>query len=276
MQTSRRMRVGCEFGFLATTPTHAVIQVEPSRTDQAVILQERWTLRPDARRKGYRDLYGNLCQRVELPSGIFTLRYEALVEVPDQLDPVEASAVEVPPGALPDEVLVYTLPSRFCLSDELGDEAWRLFGALAPGWNRVQAICDFVHDGITFRYGASSPRTTAVDVYRDRVGVCRDFTQLAITFCRALNIPARYAFGYMPDLPEDESPNDFCAWMEVWLGGRWYTFDPRNNARRTGRVLVGRGRDALDCAMLTSYGNAALDTMLVWVEDEADVLRELG
>lgn len=274
VETSRHLQIGCEFGFLATAPTHSVIQVEPLRTDQVVILEERWTLSPHARRKGYRDLYGNLCQRIELPSGNFRLRYEALVEVPDQPDVVEGSAVEAPPSALPDEVLVYTLPSRFCLSDELGDEAWRLFGALPPGWDRVQAICDFVHNEVTYRGGASSARTTAVDVYRDRVGVCRDYSQLAITFCRALNIPARYAFGYMPDLPEDESPNDFCAWMEVWLGGQWYAFDPRNNARRTGRVLVGRGRDALDCAMLTSFGNAALETMLVWADDVTDIVSD--
>lgn len=261
-----RVRVGCEFGFTSEVSTHCVIQVEPSRTDSAAILQEQWTFTPDIRRRGYRDVYGNLCQRLQLPAGEFSLRYDALVEVPAGLDDVAISAAEIAPGALPDDVLVYTLPSRYCLSDELGNEAWRLFGAVAPGWGRVQAICDYVHNNIAFRYGASSPRTTAVDVYANKEGVCRDFTQLAITFCRALNIPARYAFGYMPDLPEDESPADFCAWMEVWLGDRWYTFDPRNNHRRAGRVLVGRGRDALDCAMLTSYGNAILNTMIVWTD----------
>lgn len=263
------VRVGCEFGFVSEAPTHSVLQVEPSRTESAVILREQWSFKPEVTRRGYRDLYGNLCQRIEVPAGAFSLRYDALVEVPPGVDDADETAAESPPGALPDDVLVYTLPSRYCLSDELADDAWRLFGSVAPGWGRVQKICDHVHDTITFQYGASSPLTTAVDVYANCVGVCRDFAQLAITFCRALNIPARYAFGYMPDIdvPPDGSPMDFCAWMEVWLGGRWYTFDPRNNQRRVGRVLVGRGRDALDCAMLTSYGNAALQTMVVWADE---------
>ncbi len=224
---------------------------------------------PDARRRGYRDLYGNLCQRVDLPAGPFSLAYDAIVEVPPGHDDEDFSAAEAAPSSLPDDVLVYTLPSRYCLSDELGNEAWRLFGGLAPGWGRVQAICDFVHHNITFTAGASSPLTSAVDVYRTRTGVCRDFAQLAITFCRALNIPARYAFGYMPeiDIEPDGTPMDFAAWMEVWLGGRWYTFDPRNNVPRPGRILVGRGRDALDCAMLTSYGDAAMRTFLVWADE---------
>jgi transglutaminase-like putative cysteine protease len=199
-----------------------------------------------------------------------TLRYDALVSVGAEIDETDESAAECLPGYLPDEALVYTLPSRYCLSDELADEAWRLFGGMQPGWSRVQGICDYVHNTIRYEAGATSPRTTAVDVYQTSVGVCRDFTQLAITFCRALNIPARYAFGYLPDIgvPPDGSPMDFCAWMEVWLGDRWYTFDPRNNQRRIGRVLVGRGRDALDCAMLTSYGNASLQTILVWADEE--------
>ena len=267
MFNSIRVRVGCEFGFNAQAPTHSVIQVEPSRTDRGSILQEQWTFTPEAQRRGYRDQHGNLCQRIDIPAGAFSLRYDATVEVPGGVDDADHSAAEMLPRELPDEVLIYTLPSRYCLSDELANEAWRLFGAITPGWGRVQTICDHVHNNITFQQGASSPLTTAVDVHATSVGVCRDFAQLAITFCRALNIPARYAFGYMPDLPSDDSPNDFCAWMEVWLGGRWYTFDPRNNHPRVGRVLIGRGRDALDCAMLTSYGDAALQTMEVWADE---------
>jgi len=248
-----------------------VFQVEPRRAERAVLLQEKWTTDADLQRRSYRDGYGNLCERMDLPAGPSTIRYEALVEVPPGLDDADESAPEEPPSALPDDVLIYTLPSRYCLSDELGDEAWRLFGSTAPGWGRVQAICDHIHGNIAFQYGASSPLTTAVDIYKAGRGVCRDFAQLAVTFCRALNIPARYVFGYLPDIAivPDGSPMDFCAWMEVWLGGRWYTFDPRNNQRRVGRVLIGRGRDALDCAMLTSYGNAALQLMTVWAE-EAD------
>jgi transglutaminase-like putative cysteine protease len=261
-----RVRVGCEFVLESSATAHAIFQIEPSRTDRAAILQEAWTFAPEIGRRGYRDLYGNLCQRVDLPVGDFLLRYDALVQVPGGFDDIDESAAEGSTTSLPDDVLVFTLPSRYCLSDELGDEAWQLFGGIAPGWGRVQAICDFVHDNIAFQHGASSPLTTAVDIFRNGKGVCRDFAQLAITFCRALNIPARYTFGYMPDIPPDGSIMDFCAWMEVWLGGRWYTFDPRNNRPRMARVVVGRGRDALDCAMLTSYGNPQLRTMTVWAD----------
>ncbi len=248
------------------------MQIEPCRTDLFVVASESWTFdHPQVRRRGYRDTYGNLCQRINVPPGASSLTYSALVDAPSVEDEQDPSAPEVPPPSLPDETLVYTLPSRYCLSDELGDEAWRLFGSVAPGWNRVQAIVDHVHKSLTWRAGASSPRTTAVDAYRDGLGVCRDFAHLAISFCRALNIPARYAFGYLPDIgvPPDGEAMDFAAWMEVWLGDRWYTFDPRNNCARQGRVLIGRGRDALDCAVLTSYGNAQLETMLVWADQTA-------
>jgi transglutaminase-like putative cysteine protease len=272
MRDMIRVKVGCEFSFAAAAPTATVIQVEPNRTDRATIVKEAWTLNPDVPRRGYRDMYGNLCQRVQLPEGPSSIGYDAVVDVPRTVDDADESASESAPWALPDEALVYTLPSRYCLSDELADEAQRLFGDVAPGWGRVPRICDYVHDTVTFRYGSSSSLTTALDVYENSVGVCRDFAHLAITFCRSLNIPARYAFGYLPDIdvPVDESPMDFCAWMEVWIGGRWYTFDPRNNQRRVGRVLIGRGRDALDCAMLTSYGDANLMTMLVWADQLKD------
>jgi transglutaminase-like putative cysteine protease len=146
--------------------------------------------------------------------------------------------------------------------------AWELFGHTDLGWRRVQAICDWVHENITFQYGASNPLTTAVDVFKSRKGVCRDFAHLAVTFCRAMNIPARYVFGYLPDLyvPLPPEPMDFAAWMEVWLGDRWWTFDPRNNTRRVGRVLIGRGRDALDVAMLTTFGPAEFRSMTVWAD----------
>lgn len=263
---SLRIAVGCQFGFSSEVATHAIVQVEPCRTESFVVARESWNFdTPQARRRGYRDIYGNLCQRIEIPAGRSSLAYEAVVDASSTLDIVDWSAQEVPPTSLPDETLVYTLPSRYCLSDELGDDAWRLFGSLPHGWQRVQAIMDHVHGALTWRAGASSPRTTAVDAYRSGVGVCRDFAHVAISFCRALNIPARYAFGYLPDIgvPPDGAAMDFAAWTEVWLGGQWHTFDPRNNVSRAGRVLIGRGRDALDCAMLTTYGNATLETFLV-------------
>jgi transglutaminase-like putative cysteine protease len=152
----------------------------------------------------------------------------------------------------------------------LGDEAWARFGAMPPGYRRVQAICDYVHSYLTFSYGSSDARSTAVDVNASGFGVCRDFTHLAISFCRALNIPARYVFGYLPDMdsPRDQAPMDFAAWMQVWLGDRWWTFDPRNNKRRKGRIVIGRGRDASDVAMVTTFGAPVLESMSVHAAEE--------
>ena len=191
--------------------------------------------------------------------------YDAMAVVPDEVDPYAPDAPQMPVEALPDDALLYTLPSRYCLSDVLSDRAWELFGNTEPGWARVQAICDFVHGHVNFGYGSSTPDTTAVDVYENAAGVCRDFAHLAVAFCRAMNVPARYAFGYLPDIdvPPPYAPMDFCAWFEAYLGGSWWTFDPRNNERRRGRVLIGRGRDALDVAMVTTYGAATLHEMVV-------------
>jgi transglutaminase-like putative cysteine protease len=216
----------------------------------------------------YADIYGNPVTRILAPHGALTLRYDAVCLAPDEADPDGSGIGQASAEAIPGELLHYTLPSRYCLSDELMSTAWELFGSTEPGWARVQAICDWVHDHIRFQYGTSNPLTTAVDVFRSREGVCRDFAHLAVTFCRAMNIPARYVFGYLPDIyvPVPPEPMDFAAWMEVWLGDRWWTFDPRNNARRVGRVLIGRGRDALDVAMLTTFGPAEFKSMTVWAD----------
>jgi Transglutaminase-like superfamily len=215
------------------------------------------------RLRSYADLYGSPCTRAVLAVGWSTFRYEADVEISDATEDADESAREVAPEELPDDALIYTLPSRYCLPDVLGNEAWTLFGSHPRGYQRVQAICDHVHAHLTFRYGSSTAWSTAADVNSTRLGVCRDFTQLAIWFCRALNIPARYVFGYLPDMdvPIDPAPMDFAARTEVWLGDRWWTFDPRNNARRKGRVWVGQGRDASDVAMATTFGGPRLDSM---------------
>ncbi|HZR41313.1 MAG TPA: transglutaminase family protein [Ktedonobacteraceae bacterium] len=263
------IRVGCEFRYEATWPTPTVMQVQPRRDGDFQLLHEQWQTSPELSMHEYYDIYGNLCQRFILPAGENVLRYNAVAEVVDTYDEVASSAQQVPVEDLPDDVLLYTLPSRFCLSDVLSDTAWQLFGETEPGWARVQAICDWVHNNIRFQYGTSNALTTAVDAYEQRVGVCRDFTHLAVTFCRALNIPTRYVFGYLPDIgvPPPDTPMDFCAWMEVYLSGRWWTFDPRNNTPRIGRVLIGRGRDALDVAMVTTYGGPRLQQMNVWAEE---------
>jgi transglutaminase-like putative cysteine protease len=251
------LTVGCSFGLQTPQPVSAVLQVAPSEGDSDV-RAERWDTFADHHR--YVDLFGNRCERVTIPAGTSRIAYEADVVVSSSGDRLATDAAETPIAALPDEQLVYVMPSRFCLPDELGHEAWQRFGDLAPGWHRVQAIVDFVHDHLEWVAGASNPWTTAVDAYRAGQGVCRDFAHLAITFCRALNIPARYVFGYIPeiDVPLPADPMDFAAWFEVYLDGEWHTFDARNNRRRVGRVVVGRGRDAVDVALLTSFGPVTL------------------
>ncbi|MFN8200385.1 MAG: transglutaminase family protein [Nakamurella multipartita] len=263
---TRRLSIGCDFRYSAAVPTPAVVQVTPLGGEGVSIEVEQWYLEPaQDRTHEYRDLYGNRCQRMVLPAGSSRIGYQALVTVPDATEDADPSAPEWAPQALPDDVLVYLMPSRYCLPDMLGQEAWSRFSLIPPGYGRVQAICNHVNNHLQFAYGSSSPTSTAVDVNTSGFGVCRDFTHLAITFCRALNIPARYVFGYLPDLdvPVDPAPMDFAAWMEVWLGDRWWTFDPRNNRRRKGRVLIGRGRDASDVAMITSFGGPTLESMSV-------------
>jgi transglutaminase-like putative cysteine protease len=273
-----QVRVGCLLNYRSSWPTPAVLQVQPRHEDMTRVLEATWQIEPDLARHDFRDLYGNACTRLSLPRGDARIRYEAQLEIDDAPDPVVPGARQAPVEALPDETLHFTLPSRYCLSDELADAAWDLFGGVDPGWARVQAICDWVHAHIRFAYGSSTPRTTALDVFKQGVGVCRDFAHLAITFCRALNIPARYTFGYLPDIgvPPPDAPMDFCAWMEVFLDDRWYTFDPRNNRPRIGRIVIGRGRDALDVAMVTSYGAAMLREMVVWADEVETPVQEVA
>jgi len=269
---TRRVRVGCEFVHVAMVDTPAVFQVEPLDAAPVSVTRREWSTEPESRVRRYTDLYGNPCSRVMLPAGRSTLRFAASVLVPDATEDADGHAPELPPERLPDEVLLYTLPSRYCLPDVLGDEAWSRFGATPAGYARVQAICDHVNEHLTFQYGASGPLTTAADVNASGFGVCRDFTHLAISFCRALNIPARYVFGYLPeiDVPPNPEPMDFAAWMEVWLGDRWWTFDPRNNCQRKGRILIGSGRDASDVAMVTTFGAPLLESMTVHAQEELE------
>ena len=266
---TRQVRIGCTFTYVADVTTPVVFHVQP-RSDPAITLAgERHTSEPKMPLGDYADLYGNPCTRAILPPGRSQFSYGAVATVPDTTEDADPDAPELPPEALPDDTLIYALPSRFCLPDLLGDQAWSEFGGLAPGYRRVQAICDYVNGHLTFAYGSTTALSTAADVFESGRGVCRDFTHLAISFCRALNIPARYVFGYLPDMdvPPDPAPMDFAAWMEVWLGDRWWTFDPRNNRRRKGRILIGRGRDASDVAMATTFGGPLLEEMVVVAEE---------
>ena len=264
-----QVRVGCRLGYEVSSPTPALLQIQPREEAATHVLKSAWQASPTVRLSAFTDLYGNSCTRLIIPPGVTQLEYGAVIEIDGLPDVTVPSAAQLPVESLLGDTLHFTLPSRYCLSDELADDAWRLFGSTQPGWTRVQAICDWVHEHIRFAYGSSTPRTTAVDIYKQGVGVCRDFAHLAITFCRALNIPARYVFGYLPDIgvPAPDSPMDFCAWMEVYLADRWYTFDPRNNTRRIGHIVIGRGRDAVDVAMVTTYGTALLQNMVVWADE---------
>ncbi len=221
---------------------------------------------PGAHRRSCRgprtsDAYGNVCDRLTLPPGRTVLRYDAHVDVSGPLRRGRPqSARQVPVELLPDETMVFLLPSRFCLSDVLRDQAWELFGATEPGWARVVAVCDWAHDNVQFQLGSSNPLTSALDVWQSRHRRLPRLRSPGLTLCRSLNIPARYVFGYLPDVgvPPPDEPMDFCAWFEAYLEDRWWTFDPRNNVPRAGRVVIGRGRDALDVAMVTTYGAPVL------------------
>jgi transglutaminase-like putative cysteine protease len=184
-------------------------------------------------------------------------------------DPVLPWLDQEPVESLPEEVLLFLLGSRYCETDLLSETAWQLFDAVPSGWKRVQAICDFVHDHISFNYGQTSPTKTAHQVFQDQEGVCRDFAHLAITLCRCMNIPARYCMGYISDIgePKPYSEMDFAAWFEAYLGGEWHTFDPRNNKPRIGRILIARGRDAADVALTTSFGRSTLESFKVWTDE---------
>ena len=267
--TALALAVGCEFEFESTQAVAAVMQVAPSPQPGVRMRRETWDT--DCDHHGYVDLYGNRCERFRIPAGHARIAYEAELALSSPADMIDPGAAEVPVQSLPDEVMAFVMPSRFCLPDELGHEAWQRFGHLAPGWSRVQAIVDFVHGHLTWVAGASNPWTTAADAYRAGQGVCRDYAHLAITFCRALNIPARYVFGYIPDIeaPPPTEPMDFAAWFEAYLDGRWHTFDARNNTPRVGRVVVGRGRDAVDVALITSFGPLTLRGFRVHADELA-------
>jgi transglutaminase-like putative cysteine protease len=266
------LHVGCRLASTVTAVTHAVVLVDPHSSVQHAIVEERWKSGlPSAR---FTDLYGNVCRRVDLTAENGTFEYDATIRISPDPEPMPGpDDVQHRIEQLSPELLHWLLPSRLCESDRFIDQAWELFGASPRGAGRVQAVCDWIHEHIRYEVGASTAVTTAYDVWESRTGVCRDFTHLGITLCRALNVPARYVAGYLPDIgviPPD-LPMDFCSWFEAWLDGRWWIFDPRNNEPRIGRVVIARGRDALDAAMVTTWGAARLQTMTVWADEAGDV-----
>lgn len=272
MGKTMRLRSGCEFAYEATGSVPAILMVTPRPGAGHTVVQERWESTPPVVGQDYLDLYGNRSRRLVLGDGATTLRYDATIAISDEPDALAPGARQLLIEELPHDVIFYTLASRYCLSDALSAVAWKLFGHTAPGWARVQAVCDWINANIT--YGLhSTPLTTSADIYVAGGGMCRDFAHLAITFCRALSIPARYVFGYMPDtsFTPPYPAMDFHAWFEVYLAdgdeGRWWTFDARFNRPLIGRVPIGIGRDAVDVPMVTTYGPAIFKRMTVWCDE---------
>jgi transglutaminase-like putative cysteine protease len=218
---------------------------------------------------GYRDGFGNWCNRIVAPAGRFRIKSSAIIRATAEPDVVATFAQQHLIQDLPEEALVFLLGSRYCETDRLSETAWQLFGRTFPGWTRVEAICDYVHNHITFGYENARSTKTAWETFNDGKGVCRDFAHLAITFCRCLNIPARYCTGYLGDTgtAPPYGVMDFAAWFKAYIGGAWYTFDARNNVPRIGRVLIARGRDAADVAIATTFGPNTLESFQVWTDE---------
>jgi transglutaminase-like putative cysteine protease len=252
------IKVDCEIGLTFPNPAAVVWMLNLHPSVQPMIrVPERLEVDPPVPVSQYTDVYGNRCGRAFAPAGPFVIRTAAVVENNGLPDPQVWNAHQHGVQELPDEAMLFLLASRYCEVDsELKEFAWKMFGHLPAGWSLVLAVCGFVHRHVRFDYLLARANRTALEVYRERVGVCRDFTHLAVTLCRCLNIPARYCTGYLGDIgvPADDNPMDFSAWFEAYLGGRWYAFDPRHNTPRIGRILVARGRDAADVALTTSFG----------------------
>jgi transglutaminase-like putative cysteine protease len=235
----------------------------------AIVIPDLVSTQPRCSLSGYPDSFGNWCTRIVAPAGVIHISADALVNDTGLPDTVAPAARVTPVEALPEETLPFLLGSRYCETDLLSPIAWQLFGNTFPGWARVQAICDFVHNHIQFGYGFARPTKTALEAFQERAGVCRDFAHLAIAFCRSMNIPARYCTGYLGDIgvAASDAPMDFSGWFEAFLDGQWYTFDARHNTPRIGRVLIARGRDASDVAISTAFGTSLLTAFKVWTDE---------
>ncbi len=267
-----KIRAGYEITYECPQPTPMVLllSVHPSRMGD-LAAPHRITFDPPVAAHEYRDDFDNICTRVVAPPGHLTIATDFVVSNSGAPDVVAPDAKQVPVQDLPDDVLIYLLGSRYCDTDHLSNMAWSMFGSGPTGWARVQAICDHVHQRLTFGYQHASATRTAWDGFREQRGVCRDFAHLAITLCRCMNIPARYCTGYLGDIgiPAAPEPMDFSAWFEVYLDGRWYTFDARHNTPRIGRILMAHGRDATDVALSTSFGATRLAGFKVHTDEVA-------
>jgi transglutaminase-like putative cysteine protease len=265
-----QIRIGYDVSYLCPQPTPMIVTLNVHYTRTADLLRPDYLVTdPVVPMTMYRDGFGNWCVRLVAPAGRIRLSCDTVIRDSGLPDRVNLNAHQQPVESLPEEALVFLLGSRYCETDRLSGVAWDLFGHTLPGWSRVQAVSDWVHRHIAFGYEFARPTKTAWEVYNERQGVCRDYAHLMVTFLRCLNIPARYCTGYLGDIgvPLPDAPMDFAGWLEAYVGGDWYTFDPRNNARRIGRILIARGRDAADVAITTSYGQHTLESFKV-VTDE--------
>lgn len=267
-----KIHVGFDLTYEIAHPTPVIfmLNVHPSRAAD-LITPDRLRIAPSRSITPYIDGFGNKCVRLLAPPGELRVASDTIVSDSGRADRVDVGAEEHAVADLPHDTLVYLLASRYCEADSMMDKAWEIFGQAPRGWRRVQAICDFVHSHITFGYEHADATRGAVRSFVEQRGVCRDFAHLAVTFCRCLNIPARYCTGYLGDIgvPPDPAPMDFSAWFEAFVGGRWYTFDARHNMPRVGRVLIARGRDAADVAISTTFGKTRLKSFIVTTR-EAD------
>ena len=271
---------GYEMNFRCPAATPMICQLDVHQSQSGALrYTQPFASSPETPSRLYTDAFGNRCRRLIAPPGDFVMSSAGVIDVSDRPEAIERDAGELPVGALPDDTLVYLAGSRYIETDKLSQIAWDLFGHVAPGWARVQAICDFVHQRIAFDYAAARSTRTAFEAYQEGVGVCRDFAHLAVALCRCMNIPARYANGYLGDIgvPVDPAPMDFNAWFEVYLDCGWRTFDARHNMPRIGRILVARGRDAADIPLVNSFGPHELTSFRVWTDeitaDEAKLKR---
>jgi transglutaminase-like putative cysteine protease len=265
-----QIRFGFELVYACTKPTPMILNLNVHYSRVSDLLRpDHLVTQPSVPIVGYRDGFGNWCSRLVAPAGEIRIATDAIIQDSGLPDAAEPQAEQLPVQDLPGDTLVYLLGSRYCETDRLSETAWSLFEQTPPGWARVQAISNFVHQHITFGYQHARATKTALEAFHEQTGVCRDFTHLAIAFCRCMNIPARYCTGYLGDIgvPPADAPMDFAAWMEVFLGGHWHVVDPRNRVPRIGRVLIAQGRDAADVALSNAFGPATLNGFKVWTDE---------
>lgn len=266
------MRIRCgytlTYGCERPTPMVLGLNIHPSRRAD-LLTPQILHFSPNVPVREFVDEFGNVLTRLVAPAGRLTVSTRFDVADSGKPDEVAPEAEQEPIEALPNDVLRFLHGSRYCEADLLADFAWSRFAEVPAGWARVQAIVDFVHRHIRFDYQRADSRRTAVGALNDGVGVCRDFAHLSVALCRAMNIPARYCTGYLGDIgvPPVPDPMDFSAWFQVWLGGRWYTFDARHNQPRIGRILIATGRDATDVAISTTFGATTLEVFKVYTDE---------